>query len=31
MVDKKRRTNLAIDFGFSDKSSGFYMAATETF
>jgi len=31
MVDKKTRTNLAIDFGFGDKSSGFYLAATETF
>jgi outer membrane protein assembly factor BamA len=31
MVDKKTRTNLAIDMGFGDKSSGFYLAATETF
>ncbi|HET6541097.1 MAG TPA: BamA/TamA family outer membrane protein, partial [Chryseolinea sp.] len=31
MVDKATRTNLAIDFGFGDKSSGFYLAATETF
>jgi len=31
MVDKKSRTNLAIDFGFGDKSSGFYLAASETF
>lgn len=31
MVDKKTRTNLAIDFGFGDKSSGFYLAASETF
>ncbi len=31
MVDKQTRTNLAIDFGFGDKSSGFYLAATETF
>ena len=31
MIDKKTRTNLAIDFGFGDKSSGFYLAATETF
>jgi hypothetical protein len=31
MVDKKTRTNLAVDFGFGDKSSGFYLAAAETF
>ena len=31
MVDKTTRTNLAIDFGFGDKASGFYLAATETF
>jgi outer membrane protein assembly factor BamA len=31
MADKKSRTNLAIDFGFGDKSSGFYLAASETF
>jgi hypothetical protein len=31
MVDKKSRTNLAIDFGFGDKSTGFYLAAAETF
>lgn len=31
MVDKATRTNLAIDFGFGDRSSGFYLAATETF
>ena len=31
MVDKKTRTNLAIDFGFGDKSTGFYLAASETF
>ncbi len=31
MVDKQSRTNLAIDFGFGDKSSGFYFAASETF
>jgi outer membrane protein assembly factor BamA len=31
MVDKKTRTNLAIDFGFGDRSSGFYLAASETF
>jgi hypothetical protein len=31
MVDKKTRTNLAIDLGFGDRSSGFYLAASETF
>jgi outer membrane protein assembly factor BamA len=31
MVDKKTRTNLAVDIGFGDKSSGFYLAASETF
>jgi outer membrane protein assembly factor BamA len=31
MVDKRSRTNLAIDFGFGDRSSGFYLAASETF
>jgi outer membrane protein assembly factor BamA len=31
MVDKETRTNLAIDVGFGDKTSGFYLAATETF
>ncbi len=31
MVDKKSRTNLAVDFGFGEKSSGFYLAASETF
>lgn len=31
MVDKQSRTNLAIDFGFGDKSNGFYLAASETF
>lgn len=31
MVDKKSRTNLVVDFGFGDKSSGFYLAASETF
>ena len=31
MVDKATRTNLAIDVGFGDKTSGFYLAATETF
>lgn len=31
MVDKQSRTNIAIDFGFGDKSSGFYLAASEIF
>jgi hypothetical protein len=31
MVDKKTRTNLAIDIGFGEKSFGFYLAASETF
>ena len=31
MVDKKSRTNLAVDFAFGEKSSGFYLAASETF
>ena len=31
MADKTSRTNLSIDFGFGDKSTGFYLAAAETF
>lgn len=31
MVDKKSRTNLALDFGFGKNSFGFYLAASETF
>lgn len=31
MVDKASRSNLAIDYGFGDKSSGFYLAVSETF
>jgi outer membrane protein assembly factor BamA len=31
MADKKSRTNLAVDYGFGNKSSGFYLAASETF
>ncbi len=31
MVDKQSRTNIAIDFGFGNQSSGFYLAASETF
>ena len=30
-IDKKSRTNLSIDFGFGEKSFGFYLAASETF
>jgi hypothetical protein len=30
-VDKKTRTNLAVDFGFGRQSFGFYLAASETF
>lgn len=31
MVDKQSRTNLAIDFAMGDKTTGFYLAASETF
>ena len=31
MVDKKSRTNLAMDFAFGEKTFGFYLAASETF
>jgi hypothetical protein len=31
MVDKKSRTNLAVDVGFGDNSFGFYLAASEAF
>ncbi|MBK6732055.1 MAG: BamA/TamA family outer membrane protein [Bacteroidetes bacterium] len=31
MVDKQSKTNLAVDFGFGEKSFGFYLAASETF
>lgn len=31
MVDKTTLTNLAVDFGFGEKSSGFYLAVSETF
>jgi len=31
LADKKTRTNLAIDYGFGNRSSGFYLAASETF
>jgi outer membrane protein assembly factor BamA len=30
-VDKKSRTNLALDLGWGEKSFGFYLAASETF
>ena len=31
IVDKKSHTNLAIDLGFGEKSTGFYLSASETF
>ena len=31
MADKKSRTTLAIDYAFGNNSSGFYLAASETF
>jgi outer membrane protein assembly factor BamA len=31
MAQKDSRTNLAIDYGFGHKSSGFYLAASEVF
>jgi outer membrane protein assembly factor BamA len=31
MVDKKSRTNLAVDVAFGERSGGFYLAASETF
>lgn len=31
MVDKRSRTNLAVDFGFGQKTFGFYLAASEAF
>jgi hypothetical protein len=31
MVDKASRTNLTLDYGFGNKSSGFYLAVSETF
>lgn len=30
-VDKYSRTNLALDFGFGEQSTGFYLAVSETF
>jgi hypothetical protein len=31
MVDKKSRTNLQLDIGFGNQSSGVYLGAAETF
>lgn len=31
MLDKYSRSNLAVDYGFGEKSSGFYLAVSETF
>ncbi len=31
LLDKSTRTNLALDYGFGKKSSGFYLAVSETF
>jgi hypothetical protein len=31
MLDKSTRTNLALDYGFGKRSSGFYLAVSETF
>jgi hypothetical protein len=31
MLDKYSRSNLTIDYGFGEKSSGFYLAVSETF
>jgi len=31
MVDKHSRTNLAVDIGFGEKSSGFYLGVSEAF
>jgi hypothetical protein len=31
MLDKSTRTNLVLDYGFGKKSSGFYLAVSETF
>jgi hypothetical protein len=31
MADKRSRTNFCVDYGFGDRSSGFYLAASETF
>ncbi len=31
MLDKDSRTNLVIDYGWGERSSGFYLAVSETF
>ena len=31
LLDKKSRSNLVLDYGLGDKSSGFYLAVSETF
>lgn len=31
MLDKYSRTNLTVDYGFGKRSSGFYLAVSETF
>ncbi len=31
LLDKVTRTNLALDWGFGERSSGFYLAISETF
>jgi hypothetical protein len=31
MADKRSRTSLCVDYGFGSHSSGFYLAASETF
>jgi hypothetical protein len=31
MADKRSRTNFCVDYGFGHRSSGFYLAASETF
>jgi hypothetical protein len=31
MIDKRSRTNLALDYAFGDRSSGFYLGVSEAF
>ncbi len=31
LIDKASRTNLVLDWGFGERSSGFYLAVSETF
>lgn len=31
MIDKASRTNLTLDYGFGERSSGFFLAVSETF